>query len=333
MPCAGVFCITEELHGGEARKEVLIVKKDFYEKKLEDYKDVFADIINVLLFNGKRRVREDDLEHAMVRSGYFVEGRFDGQERDAKKRWKSSSIEISAVFGLENQTGSEPAFAVRTIAYDGADYRDQEEELPVPEYYPVITLVLYFSDRRWSGSRNIKDYLNIPEGLEQYVPDYVVNVFEIGYLTDRQVEMFQSDFRFVAEYFVGIRKRKEGLIPEFHYPAERMKHVEAVMELMRALTNSKWFDKLPDLVGERGGVMFTEIFEVIEEKGIKKGIEQGIKQGIVSGKESANLRVAKDMLRRDEPLDKIVSYSTLDEGRIRKLAGTLGVSVKECDGS
>ena len=84
---------------------------------------------------------------------------------------------------------------------------------------------------------------NIPEGLEQYVPDYVVNVFEIGYLTDRQVEMFQSDFRFVAEYFVGIRKRKEGLIPEFHYPAERMKHVEAVMELMRALTNSKWFDK------------------------------------------------------------------------------------------
>jgi hypothetical protein len=61
-----------------------------------------------------------------------------------------------------------------------------------------------------------------------------------------QVEMFQRDFRFVAEYFVGIRKRKEGLIPEFHYPAERMKHVEAVMELMRALTNSKWFDKLPD---------------------------------------------------------------------------------------
>ena len=124
-----------------------------------------------------------------------------------------------------------------------------------------------------------------------------------------------------------------------------MKHVEAVMELMRALTNSKWFDKLPDLVGERGGVMFTEIFEEIEEKGIKKGIEQGIEQGIkqgieqgieqgiVSGKESANLRVAEDMLSRDEPLDKIVSYSTLDEGRIRKLAGTLGVSVKECDGS
>ena len=149
--------------------------------------------------------------------------------------------------------------------------------------------------------------------------------------------MFQSDFRFVAEYFVGIRKRKEGLIPEFHYPAERMKHVEAVMELMRALTNSKWFDKLPDLVGERGGVMFTEIFEEIEEKGIKKGIkqgikqgiEQGIKQGIVSGEESANLRVAEDMLSRDEPLDKIVLYSTLDEGRIRKLAGILGVSVRE----
>ena len=128
-----------------------------------------------------------------------------------------------------------------------------------------------------------------------------------------------------------------------------MKYVEAVMELMRALTNSKWFDKLPDLVGERGGVMFTEIFEEIEEKGIKKGIEQGIEQGIkqgieqgikqgikqgieqgiAAGKESANLRVAEDMLSRDEPLDKIVLYSTLDEGCIRKLAGTLGISVRE----
>ena len=322
------------------------MKKDFYEKKLEDYKDVFADIINVLLFNGERRVREDELEHAMVRSSYLVEGKFDEQERDAKKKWKhwkKGSIAISAVFGLENQTGSDPAFAVRTIAYDGADYRDQirtrdeirranaerkkkdEEELPVPDYYPVITLVLYFSDKRWTGSRHIRDSLNIPEGLEKYVSDYEVNVFEIGYLTDQQVEMFQSDFRFVAEYFVGIRKRREGVIPEFHYPAEKMKHVEAVMELMRALTNSRRFDKLPELVGERDENMFTEIFDEVEER----GIEKGLKQGIVEGTESAYRQVAEDMLRGNEPLVKIVSYSRLDEGRIRELAGTLGVSVKE----
>ena len=84
------------------------------------------------------------------------------------------------------------------------------------------------------------------------------------------------------------------------------------MELMRALTNSRRFDKLPKLAEERGGDMFTEFLDEIEEKGIENGIN------------NANLRVAEDMLRGEEPLVKIVLYSRLDEDRIRKLAGTLG---------
>lgn len=35
--------------------------KDKTTRRLEEYNDVFADIINVLVFNGERRVREDDL--------------------------------------------------------------------------------------------------------------------------------------------------------------------------------------------------------------------------------------------------------------------------------
>jgi len=37
-------------------------EKDITEKTLEAYNDVFADIINVLLFNGKLTVKEDELE-------------------------------------------------------------------------------------------------------------------------------------------------------------------------------------------------------------------------------------------------------------------------------
>ena len=62
-------------------------EKDFREKKFEDFDDVFADIINVLLFRGKRRVREEDLLSGMTRSAYKVEGSFEEQERDSKKYW------------------------------------------------------------------------------------------------------------------------------------------------------------------------------------------------------------------------------------------------------
>ena len=37
-------------------------QKDIAEKTLEAYNDVFADIVNVLIFNGKRTVKEKDLK-------------------------------------------------------------------------------------------------------------------------------------------------------------------------------------------------------------------------------------------------------------------------------
>ena len=45
-------------------------EKDFYEKKLEDFNDVFADILNVFLFSGNNTVQPDELETGMGRSAY-----------------------------------------------------------------------------------------------------------------------------------------------------------------------------------------------------------------------------------------------------------------------
>ena len=38
-----------------------MAEKDITQKVLEQYNDVFMDIVNVLLFNGEMVVREDDL--------------------------------------------------------------------------------------------------------------------------------------------------------------------------------------------------------------------------------------------------------------------------------
>ena len=43
-----------------ARGSGAVAEKDIAEKTLEAYNDVFADIINVLLFHGKRYVREHE---------------------------------------------------------------------------------------------------------------------------------------------------------------------------------------------------------------------------------------------------------------------------------
>ena len=38
-----------------------MAEKDMIEKTLESYNDVFADIVNVLLFNGADKVKENEL--------------------------------------------------------------------------------------------------------------------------------------------------------------------------------------------------------------------------------------------------------------------------------
>ena len=65
---------------------------DINQKLLEDYNDVFADIMNVFLFNGEQRVGEKDLQSTKDKSAYRHNGGIYEQERDVTKEWKREKI-------------------------------------------------------------------------------------------------------------------------------------------------------------------------------------------------------------------------------------------------
>lgn len=109
-------------------------EKDITEKVLEDYNDVFADIVNVLLFHGKRVVKEDCLTDTRDISQYKIENEIHEQERDVSKLWEKQDAGIEnengekvviAMYGLENQTKIDKEMPFRVIGYDGAKYRGQ----------------------------------------------------------------------------------------------------------------------------------------------------------------------------------------------------------------
>ena len=58
-------------------------QKDITEKLLEDYNDVFADIINGLIFKGEQRILPESLENAKVHSQYKAEE--DGKVHEMQK--------------------------------------------------------------------------------------------------------------------------------------------------------------------------------------------------------------------------------------------------------
>ena len=106
------------------KEERKIGTKDVAQKALEAYNDVFSDIVNVLLFTGKRYIKEVELDDGNTESSYRTTTRIREQRRDIVKYWRKKGVQI-ALYGLENQTAVDGDMPLRVIGYDGAAYRAQ----------------------------------------------------------------------------------------------------------------------------------------------------------------------------------------------------------------
>ena len=262
-------------------------EKDTAEKVLEDYNDVFADIVNVLLFEGKELMKEEELSNAKDKSQYKAENRLHEQERDVSKFWSRGEVRI-ALCGLENQTLIDKDMPFRVIGYDGSAYRSQLTE-GKKRRYPVVTMVLYFGLKPWEGKRSLYECLEIPEEIRPYVSDYRINVFEIAYLEEEQVKRFKSDFRFVADYFVQIRKNRD-----YKPSRETIRHVDELLKLMTVLTEDERFIEAQNQ--SEGGVRnMCEVLDRAEERGRAEGKAEGKAEGRVEGRAEGKIVAYADV--------------------------------------
>ena len=248
-------------------------QKDISEKVLVDYNDVFADILNVCIYNGKEIVKPEELTNTAVHSQYKAEdGKLHEQERDVTKYWKEKNTAI-AMFGIENQIKVDKKMPFRIISYDGAAYRGQLLGKN-KNIVPVVTFVLYFgTEERWNRHLSIKECLDIPKDLEEYVNDYRIHVIEVAWLTDEQLKQFKSDFGIVANFFVQKRKNQDYQPDD---PRE-IKHVDEVLKLLSVMTGDKKYESI--LYGKKKSVEVKSMCEVAERL-VRKGREEGIQQGI-----------------------------------------------------
>ncbi len=240
-------------------------EKDITEKVLEDHNDVFADIINGLLFAGEQRVLPEALENTGIHSQYKAEDeKVHELERDVAKYWKEREVQL-AICGIENQSTIEKNMPFRIIGYDGAAYRSQLQQNR-KKILPVVTIVLYFgTDRRWRSDKNIKSLLEIPAGLDEYVSDYQIKVFEVAWLSEEQISHFRSDFRIVANFFVNKRKNKD-YIPDD--PTE-IRHVDEVLKLLQVMTGDERYKQI--FQKKKGVRSMCDVAERLEKRGIEKG--------------------------------------------------------------
>ena len=213
--------------------------KDITEKMLEKYNDVFADILNVLLFEGRNVVEESTLIDALPMSMLKIDGRVRTQERDIAKYWRKSKINV-ALFGLENQKIANKLMPLRVFGYDGAEYVKQSRKENIDKAkYPVITLVLYLGyDKKWNCPKTLFEVLDIDEDIKPYVNDFKINLFEIAYLDRNKIDLFKSDFRILADYLYQMRVNRDYIADE-----NTIEHVEELLTLMSEMTGDNRFEE------------------------------------------------------------------------------------------
>ena len=298
------------------------------QKQLAEWEDCFADIVNVLLLNGKRLIKPCDLKPAMRTSLYKDKDlQLRLQERDVAKLWEQGRIRL-AFIGLENQTAVHRAMPLRVIGYDGAVYRDELNKLKPEDEVDdgtekallqldlAITLVLHFDyEHSWTAPRSLKEcFPHIPPELEPYVNDYKIHIFEIAWLPDETIAKFKSDFRFVADYYSQLRKTKKW-IP---MPG-KVKHVKELLDLFKALTgDDRFFNMYIQRKGETNDMASIALDYLADE--IRTKVETKVRaEGRTEGRASAREENALAMFADQLPIDKVAKYSKLSLKKVTAL--------------
>jgi len=260
---------------------------DILEKELEEYPDVFADIVNAFVYKGEKVVNEMNLIPVPQETRYRdAAGKLKRQTEDIGKYEKADG-KARALFLLANQSTIDSRMILRKCGYTGGYYRGQYNG-QVKDICPVLELVLYWGRKRWNSAGSISEFFRrkkLPDVTWDFIDDEKLHVFEMRHLPQEIVGRFTSDMRIVLECL--------SVNPDKSYLKREIKHKEAFQEILNVLLEEEEYMQLFReleaaglLEGSKGGgKTVIDIIGITKEEGKKEGLQQGIRALVTTCKE------------------------------------------------
>lgn len=276
-------------------------KSDIAVKQWLGKKERFADLFNGVVFQGKKVVCADELEETAGESAVLIrdkEGKEKGIQRyrDIVMNWKKDVT--LAVLACEDQEKVHYAMPVRMLLYDGLAYteqvrqvwekygdEDKEEKLTREEFlsrfkkedfiYPVISLVFYYGEKEWDGSRDLygmfrlSDLEEDQEMIEKYLPNYKINLVQPDDIKD--LTRFQTDLQIILG-MLQCRKQKEKLSEFMYKNEEYFRHTDLeTYQAVRVFLNSE--RQLKEFTSEDGKeeLDMCEALQELYQDGVNEG--------------------------------------------------------------
>ena len=276
---------------------------EFLEKKVR-----YADFFNGNLFQGQQIVLPEELEIIKGESDILVEDKGDNPKdvqryRDIVMRWKKEIYLV--VLACETQSEVHYAMPVRKMLYDSLSYVGQmkeiwethernskKETLTRQEYLsrfrkedrlvPVITVVFYYGNHAWDGSKDLYGMFANHAFLEnelvrRYIPNYWINLIDADSVED--INCFQTDLKEIFG-MLKCRKDKKALQAYMQENEEYFRHVDfgtyhAIEELLQS---KAIFEKQVAKEEEEDEMDMCKALEDLYQDGVNEGRDDKLKE-------------------------------------------------------
>lgn len=271
-------------------------KEDVYESDYLENAEVFADLVNGVLYHGEQIVKPQELQEQDGELRSILGENVKKTIRDKVKLWNGTLL---AVFAVENQTKVDYHMVIRamlaeSMAYD-KQWKKRKSELDAAgkesrtgksaadefisgmkkgdKFIPIITIVVYYGrEKPWDGAKTLYELLDIGmhgEKILPFVSNYHLNVFD--YHEYESFEQFHSELQYFFE-FLRYSTDKNRLAEKFEKHKERYRELsnQAKILLMKLIH----IKKIPDVKEEdfeKGEFDMGNAFEDMKEEGRIEG--------------------------------------------------------------
>lgn len=285
-----------------------MAKKDIILKEYLSIPEIFADLFNGYLFDGKQILTPENLKSLDSTETVVIKNAENKTEAIQKYRDVIKKVAFDTEFvllGVEDQMNIHYTMPIRNMLYDAITYTAQtseigrkhtkEKDLSGDEFLskfsktdkliPIITLVIYYGKNKWDGSLDLYGMLKFPEDTEaqqiikQYVPNYKLN-FIWAYNFDN-FEKFKTGLR---EIFGILKNDMDGKTLKKYVQTnhDRFSNLdEKTYDVIDSLINlNKYKIKKGNFINKKGGINMSQALEDIKLEGKLEMIEAMIKENM-----------------------------------------------------
>ena len=261
--------------------------KDITEKEYFKNNDRFSDIFNYYLFDGSKVIKSEDLVELDTTLA-VTEPVNINRERDIFKKAviKSDGKCSYLLLGIENQTRVSKDMIIRIMGYDYLSYYKQYHNVEKDKnhakikMYPVISLVIYYSDKKWSGPKDLHDMLGIKDSfISKYVTNVKLNLIEPNNMNTNDFNKFSNTDLSLLFEFIKYSNNKDEIK---RIMSNNKKVDKETIKLINRTTNSKLEINESEVSYDMCKGM-DDLRKEFKEEGLAEGRAEGIRQGKIEG--------------------------------------------------